>query len=169
MPNRAHSIASTRIRFSTAARAALVCAIPGRPLCGEIVTLMIRPPPAGIIARVATAWVISHVPSTFSRMTVRKPFGVICSAGERNWPPALLTSTSMRPCCSSTASTSRSTCVLLADVARLRVDARVRVEPAVSASGSARRPQTTTRAPRRESSSAVARPIPIPPPLTSAT
>ena len=42
---------------------------------------MIRPPPAGIIALVATAWVISHVPSTFSRMTVRKPFGVISLGG----------------------------------------------------------------------------------------
>ena len=31
IPKRAHSIDSTRVRFSTAARAADECAIPGRP------------------------------------------------------------------------------------------------------------------------------------------
>ena len=102
MPKRAHSIESTRVRFSTAARAADEWAIPGRPWWGDSVTLMILPPAgvpsrSGIIARVATAWLISQVPSTFSRITVRKPFGVMSSAGVRNWPPALLTSTSMRP------------------------------------------------------------------------
>ena len=72
------------MRFSTAARAAEEWAIPGRPLCGEIVTLRILPPaPLGIIALVATAWVISQVPSTLSRITVRKPFGVMSSAGVR--------------------------------------------------------------------------------------
>ena len=50
--------------------------MPGSPWCGERVTFTILPPRAsGIIARVATAWLISHVPSTFRRMTVRKPFG----------------------------------------------------------------------------------------------
>src|SRR5919108_144196 len=63
---------------------------------------MIFPPrdsPCGppIMAFVATAWVMSHVPSTFSRITVRKPFGVMSSAGLMYWPPALFTSTSMRP------------------------------------------------------------------------
>ena len=47
-------------------------------------------------ALVATAWVISQVPCTLSSITVRKPFGVIASAGLRNWPPALLTRTSIR-------------------------------------------------------------------------
>ena len=69
MPKRAHSIESTRVRFSTAARAAEECAMPGSPWWGESVTLTILPPRAsGIIALVATAWVISHVPSTFRRM-----------------------------------------------------------------------------------------------------
>ena len=61
------------------------------------------------MARVATAWVISHVPSTFSRMTVRKPFGVMSSAGVRNCPPALFTSRSICPWRSITPSTSDST------------------------------------------------------------
>ena len=70
---RAHSIESTRVRFSTAARAADECAMPGRPWCGESVTFTILPPSAGIIALVATAWVISHVPIRFSRTTVLEP------------------------------------------------------------------------------------------------
>ena len=81
IPKRAHSIESTRVRFSTAARAADECAMPGSPWCGESVTLTILPPRPSIIALVATAWVISQVPSTFRRMTVRKPFGVMSSAG----------------------------------------------------------------------------------------
>ena len=47
------------------------------------------------MARVATVWVISQVPSTFSRITVRKPFGVMSSAGVRYCPPALFTSRSI--------------------------------------------------------------------------
>ena len=83
--------------FSTAARAAPEWTIPGIPLCGESVTLRTLPPPCGMNALVAAAWVISQVPTTFSSITVRKPLGVIASAGLRNWPPALLTSTSTRP------------------------------------------------------------------------
>ncbi len=76
MSKRAHSTESVRIRFSTAALAAPLWAMPGIPLWGERVTLKILPPrPEGIIALVATAWVTSHVPSTLSWMTVRKPFG----------------------------------------------------------------------------------------------
>ena len=149
MPKRAHSIDSTRVRFSTAARAAEECAMPGSPWWGESVTLTILPPRAsGTIALVATAWVISQVPSTFSRITVRKPFGVMSSAGVMYWPPALLTSRSMRPWRSSTASTSASTW----SSSRMS-QARASTRPpsalaAVSSSGSERRPQTTTSAPR---------------------
>ena len=44
IPKRAHSIDRTRVRFSTAARAAEECAMPGRPWCGESVTFTILPP-----------------------------------------------------------------------------------------------------------------------------
>ena len=170
IPKRAHSIDSTRVRFSTAARAAEECAMPGRPWCGESVTFTILPPrESGIIARVATAWVISQVPSTFSRITVRKPFGVMSSAGVRNCPPALFTSRSIWPWRSSTPSTSASTW----SSSRMS-HARASTRPpsaaaAVSSSGSSRRPQTTTCAPSAASSRAVARPSPEPPPLTMAT
>ena len=62
IPKRAHSIASVRIMFSTAARAAPEWTIPGIPLWGERVTLSTLPPPCGMKALVAAAWVISQVP-----------------------------------------------------------------------------------------------------------
>ena len=109
IPKRAHSIASVRIMFSTAARAAPEWTIPGIPLWGERVTLSTLPPPCGMKALVAAAWVISQVPWTLRSITVRKPFGVIASAGLRNWPPALLTRTSRRPWRSSRPSKKRPT------------------------------------------------------------
>ena len=48
--------------FSTAARAAPEWTIPGIPLWGERVTLSTLPPPCGMKALVAAAWVISQVP-----------------------------------------------------------------------------------------------------------
>ena len=75
IPKRDHSIASVRIMFSTAARAAPEWTIPGIPLWGERVTLSTLPPPCGMKALVAAAWVISQVPWTLRSITVRKPFG----------------------------------------------------------------------------------------------
>jgi hypothetical protein len=95
--NRDHSIESVRIMFSTAALAAPECAIPGIPWCGEMVTLITLPERWGMNAFVAAAYVICQVPCTLSSITVRNPFGLIASAGLRNCPPALLTSTSSRP------------------------------------------------------------------------
>ncbi len=109
IPNRAHSTASVRIMFSTAARAAPEWTIAGIPLWGERVTLITLPPPPGMKALVAAAWVISQVPLTLRSITVRNPFGEIDSAGARNWPPALLTSRSRRPWRSSRPSKKRST------------------------------------------------------------
>ena len=55
---------------------------PRQPVVRRQRHVTILPPRAsGIIAFVATAWVISHVPSTFRRTTVRKPLGVMSSAG----------------------------------------------------------------------------------------
>ncbi len=49
------------------------------------------------MARVATSRVTKNVPLRLLRMTASQPRGDICSAGLGNWPPALFTSTSMRP------------------------------------------------------------------------
>ena len=123
IPKRAHSIARVRIMFSTAARAAPEWTIPGIPLWGERVTLRTLPPPCGMKALVAAAWVISQVPWTLRSITVRKPFGVIASAGLRNWPPALLTSTSRRPWRSSRRVEEAADRLLLADVEALVLEA----------------------------------------------
>src|SRR3954464_9110033 len=164
MPNRAHSIDSTLVRFSTAARAADEWAMAGSPGWGERVTFTILPPPAGIIALVATAWVISHVPSTFSRMTVRKPLGVMSSAGTMYWPPALFTSTSMRPWRSRTPSTRAATWSssrMSHSSAWQRPSSAIE---AVSSIGSRRRPHTTTPAPHAPTPTPGGRPRPGAPP-----
>ena len=117
----------------------------------------------------ATAWVISHVPSTFRRMTVRKPLGFTSSAGVRYCPPALFTSRSILPWRSSAPSTSAATWSssrMSHCTASNRPAAAI---PAVSSSGSLRRPQPTTVIPSRVSSSAVSRPSPEPAPLTIPT
>src|SRR4051812_8643576 len=170
MPKRAHSIDRTRVRFSTAARALDECAIPGRPWWGESVTFSTLPPrPPGIIAFVATVWVISHVPRTLSRWTVSKPFGVMSSAGVMYCPPALFTSVSIRPCSARTRSTNDVTW----SSSRMSHANPLQRPPshsaAVSSSGSWRRPATTTVAPHAASSTAVARPSPDPPPVTTTT
>ena len=85
MSNRAHSIESTRARFSSAARTVGAAGV----------TFTIFPPrESGIMALVATAWVRSHVPSTPRR---------------RSSPGEQLTSVSIRPCPSRTPSTKAST------------------------------------------------------------
>ncbi len=119
------------------------------------------------------------IPSTFSRHTARQPFAAISSAGLKNWPPALFTSTSRRPRRSSTVSTSRrasprsrtspatqSTSPVAAPAA---APASSPISATAASSTSARRPAIVTPAPQRASSSALALPRPVPPPVTSAT
>ena len=170
MPKRDHSIASVRIMFSTAARAAPEWTIPGIPLWGERVTLRILPPPAGMKALVAAAWDISQVPVTFSSTTVRKPFGEIASAGERNWPPALLTSTSRRPWRSSRRVEEgvdrRPPRGCRATRARRRPGAPRRAPPSRPAARPAARSRPRSRR-GAASSSAVSRPRPLPAPETT--
>src|SRR3954452_21642348 len=129
------------------------------------------PPFCGMKALVAAAWVISQVPWTLRSITVRKPFGVIASAGLRNWPPALLTSTSIRPWRSRTPSMKPPT----ASSSRMSSASNSALPPladtssAIPSSGSLRRPQPITVAPRAASSIAVALPKPVPAPETTQT
>ena len=55
IPKRAHSTERVRIMFSTAARAAPVWTIPGKPMCGETVMLITFPLFCGMNALVAAA------------------------------------------------------------------------------------------------------------------
>ena len=56
--NCAHSTASDLVMFSTPARAAPVCAMPGKPRAMLAMTLTMLPARCGIIARVATSRVM---------------------------------------------------------------------------------------------------------------
>jgi hypothetical protein len=111
------------------------------------------------------------VPTRLLRITASKPFGLIAAAGLGNCPPALFTSTSMRPKRPCTASTKAPTfsASRMSHVSANTSPPRRRASSTTSASGSGRRPQIATRAPSSSSSSTTARPMPVPPPVTSAT
>ena len=112
------------------------------------------------------------MPVTFSSITVRKPFGEIASAGREELAAGVVDQHVEPP-------------VALHQPRRRRRrpapprgcrGSRARSDPgssaassAVSASGSSRRPQPTTVAPRRAISSAVSRPKPLPAPETTTT
>ena len=144
-----HSTDSTRATASVPARAADECAMPGMPRVGHSTTDTMRPPPCSIIQRLATCWVRYQGASRFSRRTAAQPLGVISSAGATNWPPALLTSTSMRPNRSSASVDQRVRHLRLADVAGHGQAVARRSAPASRASGSGRRPASTSRKPSR--------------------
>jgi hypothetical protein len=57
--------------------------MPGKPWCGESVTLTIVPLPEGRIARSAAIRLIRSVPPRLSRVTARQPLGSIASAGTK--------------------------------------------------------------------------------------
>src|SRR4051794_23703435 len=167
-PSAAQVSASSRVRPSTAARAALECVMPARPWCGDSVTLMIVPPPPGLNARSYAASDMVSVPPTFSRVTACQPFNAIASAGTKYWPPALLTSTSSRPKRDSAVST------IASQDERSRTSPATHSqpepsEPQASASTSSRRPVSNTDAPHASSSRAAAFPSPVPPPVTRTT
>ena len=168
IPSAAHSRASSRVRPSVAARAALEWTIPVSPWCGERVTLTIAPPPAGRIARSAAARAMFSVPPTLRLNTARQPLGSIASAGAKYCPPALLTNTSRRPWRSRTASTMR----WAPSGSRMspgNAEASSPISPTAASSTSVRRPAMATVAPHAASSRAAALPRPVPPPVTSAT
>ena len=120
------------------------------------------------MARSAAALAMASVPPTLSRNTACQPLGSIASAGAKYCPPALLTRTSSRPWRSSTSSTIRAA----SDSSRTSPGMAAQRSPIAFAAASstwARRQTMATRAPQACSSAAVARPRPVPPPVTSAT
>jgi hypothetical protein len=171
MPWSAHSTASVFVMLSTPARAAPVCTMPGNPRMICAMTLTIRPRFCGIIALLATAWVMPHVPIRLLRITAAKPFGESASAVVGNCPPALLMRTSMRPKRSST----ESTYAVIASGSRMSQGAPNASMPLAPSSataffkGSRRLPQIATLAPKRPISVAETRPIPVPPPVIKTT
>ena len=94
------------------------------------------------------------------------------ASGPRREPPALLTRMSMRPNSSSVRWTRRVTCssfLTSVGTARQRAPDSSRTRAAARSSSSAVRLAMTTAAPLRANCRAVARPMPVPPPVTMAT
>ena len=103
--------------------------MPMRPVCGVSVTLTTRPPrPDGMKAFVATACVMSHVPSRFRRTTVRKPLGVMSSAGREILAAGVVDEDVDAAVALERAVDERVDLVLLADVADDALDAAGRGE-----------------------------------------
>ncbi len=108
-------------------------------------------------------------PVRLVRTTASQPFSEMSRSGAGNWPPALFTRPSMRPCAASTASTVAQTC----SSSRMSQAWVVAAPPAAAISAhtvssfSGLRPMSATFAPRAASSWAVQRPMPLPPPVTT--
>src|SRR5258705_1785411 len=119
----------------------------------------------------ATVLVRMKAPTRLMRSTWAKSAALMSRSGERRRIAAELTRTSTPPCSARAAPTNRDTSASL-PTSPLTADAvppALRMASTASARGSGRRPKTTTLAPSAANSSAVARPMPVPPPATSAT
>jgi hypothetical protein len=130
------------------------------------VTLTIVPPPRARMERAAASAIAAGRPM-FNRVTACQPFAVIASAALKYCPPALLTSTS-RPAAALAGGGHEAVGVGIVayvphDVRAGRSDLRRGAGEHVLAA-----PAITTSAPHAASSRAVARPSPVPPPVTSA-
>ena len=167
----AHSTASVLVMFSTPARAAPVWTMPGKPRAMLAMMFTIRPFFWGIMHLVATAWVTKKVPFRLFLMTASQPRVVTCSAVVGNCPPALFTSTEMGPSSPATASTSAATCSgsRMSHVLPRATMLRAASSFTAPSRRSCLRPQMATLAPSSPSVCAVARPMPLPPPVMSAT
>src|SRR5205823_13329167 len=100
--------------------------------------------------------------------TARQPFGDRSSACTRKFPAALFTSVVSGPSASSAASKAAAT-ASGSRTSHCVANPFPSSRATVSSSGSRRRPTTATLAPSRPSSSAIARPSPVPPPVIRAT
>src|SRR5207249_9159038 len=171
MPCFAHSAPRLRVSTAAPAFAAAYAAIPREPLRPATeVTLMILPARCRIITR-PTACEKRNTPVRFVATIASHSDRGRSSSGERIRYPALLTRISMRPnalrVCATAPSTCRASPTSHATASARRPSARTR--PATGSSASLRRLHTTTSAPTRASSTAIARPIPWLAPVTIAT
>src|SRR5712691_2097365 len=131
---------------------------------------MMLPPPRSRMAG-ATVLVRMNAPTRLMRRTSEKSAALISRRAERRRTAAQLTRQSTPPYCARASPTNRATSASLATSPLTAVAAppALTMASTVSPSGSGRRPKTTTRAPSLAKSSAVARPMPVPPPAMSAT
>ena len=123
----AHSSAAVSVRLSMPARAAPEWPMPGMPPHMSAMMLTMAPPFGASLAAVrfsihcvTHSRAIRKPPVRLLRTTASQPLALIAASGAGNWPPALLTSASMRPWRASTAATVDLHLRLLADVADVR-------------------------------------------------
>src|SRR6266542_2115664 len=121
--------------------------------------------------RGATVLVRMKAPTRLMRSTSAKSAALMSRSGERRRTAAELTRTSTPPCSVRASATNRVTSASLptSPLTAEAVPPALRMASTVSARGSGRRPKMTTLAPSAANSSAVARPMPLPPPATNAT
>src|SRR5712692_8787063 len=131
---------------------------------------MMLPPPRSRMAG-ATVLVRMKAPTRLMRRTSEKSAALISRRAERRRTAAQFTRQSTPPYCARASPTNRATSASLptSPFTAAAAPPALTMASTVSASGSGRRPKTTTRAPSLAKSSAVARPMPVPPPAMSAT
>jgi len=172
MPYFARSRAAVCVKPRTANFVAEYRAMPGLPTCPACdAALMMRPPcPRALKARVAAC-----VPQTTPLKLIENSFsmvsGVISSIGDGGAMPALLMITSKPSSCATAWSTAAKTLSRSATLTRSAM-APAALPPSAAATFSAAstlRSAIATRKPSACSRSAMASPMPWPPPVTSAT
>src|SRR5579859_398138 len=132
-------------------------------------TMLTMAPPFSRRPCVKAACDIKNVPVRLVSTTACQPFGVIVSAGLIYCPPALFTRPEIRPWRSKIVANK----ALMASASRILHASASALPPAAMISSrvelrcSSDREQRTTVAPREASSREMARPMPVPPPLTT--
>ena len=170
IPKGPHSTASDSTMFFTPALAAAEWANPGPPVQAyEAPMFTIEPGVPAARWRRANSRAQKNVPLSVMSTTVRQALGDMSSAGTGKLAAALLTSTSGSPKArsapSKAAATASGSRMSQATVATAKPSPSSAARPAARCSSL--RLATTMFAPSRANSVAVARPRPVPPPVTS--
>src|SRR3954471_5821240 len=172
-PSGAHSTASDFVRLTTPAFAAAECAMPGPPVIAAVVAMLtIAADAPRATARRCSSCEQKNVPSSTMRSTARQPLGNRSAAATGKLAAALLTSTvTGAPSVEAAASYAVAT-----DSGSRTSSSTSQARPPTSCTAatppsrcSVDRLAIATAAPARASSTEIALPSPVPPPVTSAT
>ena len=159
----AHSIASDLVSESTPAFAAPYAAVPGEGRSALMEEMLTIEPPCSCSCMTAfAAWAARSGATRLRARTLSWKRGDASAARAYGAPPALLTSTSSRPCAETTPATSAAT------PSGSRTSHWTWVVPGAGVS-TAERAQVTTVAPAATKAAAMPRPMPWEPPVTSTT
>ena len=172
MPSGAHSTANDLVRLPTPALAAAACAMPGPPVKDWVARMLTIAPPGRSrpVTRRRSSWLQKKVPSSTMLVTERNALGRMEAASTGKLAAALLTRTVGVPSAASSASNASA----ISSGSRMSAGACAARPPTASTAAtpasrcSSDREMTPMAAPARASSTAMARPRPVPPPVTIA-